>query len=877
MIYKIELYTVNVNGSVTKTDITTSVPQGLSLVKKLDETLDYGSITIKNDRSEPYDIFDTIAIYTDGTLRDTLRIAGDKVDVRSKNPLRYTHNVTLVEHTKILENFYATGFKVTQPLTGTKKTLKDVVQTLRNNFPVEVMSKYATTRLFNISASVLTLLDNYESPEFTFVSETLKEALEKILGVIGGFPRLVLNSLDPYSGLYLEIDFFNEVSDLIISEGDFISKERMIDNEFYATSLLIDAINVTNENNDEGNFEIYPDETLFTTPRSDEFFLSPTTMYIPTPKPIYTIGQVIWKGKITTTGATTNLTNSIVEIDITDRVVEKSKYDTFDTDKQTKFFEVLGSSIYDERQNPENFFQSNTIYYNYAEKNIQASDLTGLWDATTNLDNAIKCGIVNYFVEQGYISSVNDWYTMNITIENLSSSFTKELAYLFRVKYKSRIPSLVFTQDREDVSIVDKESYLVANQQSRIVDLENLVKNAGGKINRLGNGDFSFENRVTSYTDLYNIGDYTSDNFIIDNREIILLNDFIYAKYSATKNFNRISKFLGVNSEIRQWEIGEKGRTLDRDIYYKEFIEVDAKTSGTGSSDSELLTTLGISTFMDTFDTTASSVKAQLCSFRSYTNSIVNIENVEFENSSVTVLGVNAPFSANGVNKTLQFNMEFDHNKSAGDYINALELIAGEEPLNQYAKFSARYTDDDAQFDEMEIQIAKEYGTTSSSAQIVRGFLFPNILAYTGTYISARFKVDKDSRDIIKVSLKEQIVSKDTSKVVVGEALAKRNRLLSNTPPTGLKLYTYDSGIKFTQNDTTEVLTGWSNIDASPSLTIGTYEWSITSANLSSSNSSWALTDENDNILIAVNQDGTLLDTVTFDFNNKRSNIKYEY
>ena len=67
---------------------------------------------------------------------------------------------------------------------------------------------------------------------------------------------------------------------------------------------------------------------------------------------------------------------------------------------------------------------------------------------------------------------------------------------------------------------------------------------------------------------------------------------------------------------------------------------------------------------------------------------------------------------------------------------------------------------------------------------------------------------------------------------------------------------------------------------SSPLITVdGTTNLNVTvsGSGLNSSVVSWVITDENDYILIGVNQDGELLDTITFDFVNKRSGVNYKY
>ena len=136
-------------------------------------------------------------------------------------------------------------------------------------------------------------------------------------------------------------------------------------------------------------------------------------------------------------------------------------------------------------------------------------------------------------------------------------------------------------------------------------------------------------------------------------------------------------------------------------------------------------------------------------------------------------------------------------------------------------------------------------------------------------------------REILKGIYTIQQVSANVSKVILGRYLSRRNRLVNFTPPTTIYLHTYDNDIQFGKNDTLDVLSGATAKTAltSSTLVVDLVNEKITvdSTALDSTNSSYCLTDENDKILIAVNQSGTLLDVITFDFNNKRSGINYLY
>ena len=69
--------------------------------------------------------------------------------------------------------------------------------------------------------------------------------------------------------------------------------------------------------------------------------------------------------------------------------------------------------------------------------------------------------------------------------------------------------------------------------------------------------------------DLYNVGDFTTDNFVITSSEYFYFDDFIFEKHELTKNFNRLSVFQSVNSEYRSWNIPGENESFERIINQK--------------------------------------------------------------------------------------------------------------------------------------------------------------------------------------------------------------------------------------------------------------------------------------------------------------------
>jgi len=878
MTYKIEVVSINKTGAETTSDITSVVDIPLSIVEKLDEALDIGSLTINNDLANlDFKMFDIVDISIDSNLIYSFRIGGLSTTVSGKNPIIYNHTISLVEHTKILEREVISGFTITQPLENgaTKYSLRDTINNIRNTYPQELSSLYSTTRLFYLDATLSSKLSSIESPEFTFKDVTVREALNQVAGYLDAVVRLDRNGV-------LTFDYFNDLVNIIDDETDIIEKSKSQDIDLYATDLTVDAINMVNDSDYKDGVEIYPSDNVFTTHRTSDFILSPSNMFIPTNKNIYRVRKLIWKGDIDISNdSLLNYYPSLTpisgeyEVDITERAYEFKAYQTHKLDKEDNLWNIAGT-LYDERRNPDNVFKSNTIYYNYREKNIYDAGSTGVWDIFTNVDFAIKSSVYTQLVNNGTITDLpNGWASLNITINST------DLDYLWKIEYETIPRSIRMNISRDDNTDVSYKTSMISNQQSRIVKISSFAENTGGTINRVGNKELDLSHRVTDIGDVYNIGDYTNDLFIITTKELIFYNDFIYCKYGLSRNFNRIAQFIGVNSEERQYEIAEKNRTLERDLLYKEFIYIDALASGNGSNTSETLETQAIDSYLDTFNTTSTEPSANVGVCKPYDKYGTRIGSTfYYDGSIISSYATLMPVTLNGAGKNIVINYEFDSNKNAGNWTNNKSNVTG--VANQYANDYAPYTDDNGELLRLEVEIFENMSAPSTLANAV---IFGERLPYINTtplnkFIDFELYVVKDRRNKLKGTLQYEHKPVDTTKVVIGRAFTKRNRLINENAPSTIKLFTYSNGFKFGRYENGKRPTGYdvtANYNISPIVDKTNLNIDINSSRLTLVKDSYCITDEDYNILIAVNQDGIKLDTLTFDFMNKDEKINYKY
>jgi hypothetical protein len=867
MSYTINLIQKNNAGTITTTNISSKVLNGFGFVEKLDESLDVGTMIVRGlTTSTPYSMFDVIEMKYNTTIIFSLRIGGDSVSLISKNPLLYEHTLSLVEHTKILERFIISGKTFTQPTSGTPRYyIYDVIENLINTTPLETSANLATTRLFTLPSSgdLYDLITTTPSPEFTFKDVTFREALNQVCGYIDGIPRLVRLT---DGTLELSVDFVNELKELITSENVFIDKKVSQDIGLYGTNIESEALNLVNDALISESVEIYPSENGFITARCDEYIFDFTKSFIPTPKRIYSIQKlfaridllILWPGA--TGDPARTYYNDWINVDLAKiyspitqgRVLENNSYKKLDVEDG-----VNSNARLDET----NFYQSNTIYYNYREKNITHSNTIGLWDIDTSLEYLLKIKVYEQLVDEGL--TVGGILLSNYDLDELQITISGSVDdYLYQVHYTPIPNSMRLNIDRTDLSDVDKQSTILSNQQGRIVNLENFTNNLQGKINRIGNSELQLENRINTPLSsfIYDIGDYTSDIYIVTVKEWIFFKDYVYMKYGLSKNYNMISKFIGVNSEIRQWEIGENN-TLDRNLIYKEYVEIDAVESGSGSNSSQLMQTVGLTTYIDTFKTTST--------YEPVRGGLMVGDDIP---STLLV-----SLSSNGGGNSLMFNWKFDTNKIVGEF--------REEIDSQIARNFVSYTDDDGISENFTLYMYDKLTTPiSANDYLDRANTYPksNLTYVTNTLLknNTRLQMYKDSREVIGGTIHLQIKSADIDKIVLGRWLSMRNRLVSENPPTEIRLYTYSNDFKFGRLHTFDLPSGYdteSSYTASITPSYTNFNIQITDARLTSAIDSYCLTDENDKILLAVNQDGARLDTITFDFLNKASGINYKY
>ena len=854
-------------------DISNTCEVDLSFVEKLDMELDEAFVVLGHTkRKDPYNMFSIIDIFQDNTLLFSGRISQDNVELSSFSDEIYNHRITLVEHTKILEKFIITGKSFTQPLPETNEspyTLLDVIQILQKTTPLEVVGLEDFVQPFKIPQETEDLLDGIISPEFNFKDVNLREALNEVFFYLNGIARV-----DRTGDVYIER--FNDLKNEIEIVTENYKKDQNIAN--YSTMMSSDMLNSVNTEVGfaEYNAEWYPGRDLWTTPRSDTLTqFNFESAFIPTPKPIYQIENVFTNVEVTATEDATAAGGTITTlidtddytVDLKRSIEEKAIYDSLGDEFTTNFLEST---------------KRNTIYYRYGSKNIFIGGTFGLFDVSLAYRRAVEKAVVLQLFDEGvlpqeyidFLQSEPDPNNPPDVIYNVTVNFKesndpfKRWQELFRVKYTPITPSIRYEVARDDVSEVFIDTKSIANQKLRIVDLERFTNNMKGRVNQLGSSELILSHKVDDITKSYNIGDFTPERFVITKKEVIVQRDHYIINYELNKNFNKMSQFMGIDQEIRQFEVGESGRTIDRDLNYNEYIEIYSVNDNTVNTDNNTQTLVNPDIILNSFN---QSYPGQL--FTKY--AIMKSPELVDEDTLEQIEVLMPIYKVSGGN-AFGFYMDFDTNTSGGD-----QLVEGDndgwfnfESLRRY-NLPFKYTNKIGRLDTINLRLFRQgflEGTFEDEVDF--GNQLPVFSKDSSSYfvdVEGDFYVKKDNRERLKFTLLYHLLPKTVGDVVIGQKLATHNPyFLEENINLNLRLWTSDK--LFTTRDNNTKFTDQDTLIETPDITIDYANNYIEVNDSLFGVTAWAITDSEGYPLVMVNSNNKRL---VFEYNNKRSNVQY--
>jgi hypothetical protein len=826
----------------------------LEIIEDKSEVLNFGTLTtLPSSKKDNFQIFERIKIInTDALgnpiLYDEMVIISDKVIKVSKTQELYTHTITFLENITKFEKILATNLAFTQPLSGTRVSKIDVLNKIRDLVPLERLSLHADTRLFTLNFDLALMTE--DAPQYFFRGLSLREILNEVASYDSGIAVLG-------DGNVLNFTFFYELLSAIGIEEDILDRMVSADSKLYGTTIQVNMENGVSS--DDANIAkvVFPSEKAWATLRATQVKLSDTSFQIRLPFKIET-ETFAWMQY-----RTDDFVLRTLNVDA--QILTKPEWDRLPVEAS-----VLGDKY-------ENNYKANTFYYELGGRTISNNGLFGFWDGTNAIEGFIKRALV--------LNGLDTSDYNGFDLDNVA----------FRIAFVPYYNATMRSQ-KQNINDVLYNLQIPTNQAGRIVSADRLVQNMQGKIERYGQDEISIKKRGTIFTELFSLGDFTTyENslYIVSTRRIEYYRSHYTVTYGLSKNFNRVSNRVVIDQENREFEQLLTRQTVDRDLVYEEYIEMDIKPLTNDS----LITPFGMEGYINAFRSPREffgNERGDPDTGNNQDCDVAFIKSDQMDDPAITSgKGIYRQLTKGGAGNAIHFHWEFDDTVKAGDqsetdtYLKA-DDIAVEIETNK----TVTYTDVNGELDTLEFSFHK--GWVGEDFNYKKEFPvddIPDNPMFGGhgrgsLEADDSLKVLKDAGEKLSGTYIIHTVPhwQHAHRFVIGSQFIKHNNLIHILSPTE-DLYVYRSNTETYHGITNNTKALGTRIDACDyglflnGSTYGTYQYSIeVDEDFTDGYKSWGIGNANGDLYLGVNQDDGLdINRVYFNPRNKRANLKYKF
>lgn len=563
------------------------------------------------------------------------------------------------------------------------------------------------------------LFDTIIAPQFSFTKQTLRECLKEVGGVIHGEPRLKIKKDE--NGYYFEVlyDMYGEDKPAFIATRrcQSFTSSRAI--EMFATHLDSNAENLINTLDKYSGVIKEPFRGGYKTVRTETQYsrITDENMIIATQYPIYSIEKLEYIRLLPPPFP--GLPPAQIPYDITHYVFEASVYNS-------------QLSSYD-GEYP--YSRAYGLRYKQGEKNIDALNF--------KQDAAILPAYENYAIVNILRKATGD---ESLEIENYP-------ALSFRVTY-TPIYNTRVTQTKPYYKDNPRSAALIYNQQSNLVESRYYGENLKGVIARIGNLE---QTRTYHLTQLYYIpkaGQKFNDDYYISAVSVEYLPTYIKCTIGLSKDFNRLSQYIGINSEKRYSEISQS-QARERNVLYREFVVIGDKETPSGDS---IIGDDMMSAIADTF--TQNGNYQPLTSVTAWGSS--------YKGNDLPIVCLPVVSSAFG--NSMSFSWQYDDNYSAGATSTYRENGSGSSKVSGYFQNDYRYTDYYGRmyYYDFDLEVS---GKQEDGFSLPKGIKPSEASGYVSTVGKTSYTLRKDNREQLQVNVQIDFVT-NKKDIIIGSALA---------------------------------------------------------------------------------------------------------
>lgn len=595
-------------------------------------------------------------------------------------------------------------------------TISDVVDRI-----FDTLEPTRAANRFSFDTTQKAKYDNILAPEFSFTKMTVREMLRTVGGFIHAEPRLK----DDTDSNVVVFDEYGSNEKSHISGKDYISYQLKSDINDWCTALDSSAENLVNQLDYASGVSVEPAQSSYgydpvgislrtesVTARVEEN----NETFIPTSLPIYKIKKVV----------VVRVNGQAVNYDITPYVYEQADYDGL----------LKSNGGY--YPNSKGF----AIYYTQGQKNIR-----GL-----------------FYEESDPVSQVFKQYSIVNIIRLASGDMTisikgNDLKYIaFQITY-TPIYSTRIRTIKQTLTTGKLPRAIAYNQGENLIETRYYGENLKGVVARLGNIEKTYTYNLPYLSDIPKVGLLFDDNYYISAVYTEVLQSVIKCTVGLSKDFNRLSQYVGISSNKRMWEVSEK-QSQQRQSIYTEYIKASIKDSAASDSTTCLK---DIRDFVPSFATTPYEYAPSIAKITTYTK------------NKTYVAQVVLPVVSSAFGNSAVFTFQFADNYSAGEQL----VAASNGVYGQYVP----YCDYFGKFYYMNIELYRSAQTLGSEA--LPGVY--NVNTPDSVIGIENWKYRKDNREIPQISY-ELAGYSDDEDIIIGSAFMQNSQLLQALP-LSLKAY----------------------------------------------------------------------------------------
>lgn len=545
-----------------------------------------------------------------------------------------------------------------------------------------------------------------EAPEFAFTSDTLKEVLDQIGGFIHAIPRL--------NGSTIHYDFLGETEMSNAASYKYVTNTYSQNVESYCTKLDSRVDNLVNILDSEQGVITDPYNDGYKTVRTENAYvrIQDDNMIIETKYPIYEVkglkcgflpGQTVKGG------------------DLTPYVFEEADYSRMSS---------TGGQYPDSK--------GYALYFTQGQPNIKGLNL--------KFPSAISEALEPYTIVKILRNTTG--------ISNLTISDYPKLA--FQVSYIP-IYSARAEQTKTNIKGMKMPRTLAFNQGANLVETRYYGENMKGVIARLGNVD-----RVRTFigrklTSIPKVGQLFDEDYYISSVAV----EFDAYDYKCTmelsKDFNRLSQYIGINSQKRYYEVSEK-QAYEREINYTDYLVIGDSVENQNTLFSG--TEEGMQYLVDAF----------IQQWNLYPVSAVEAQGEDSEGNKLTLVVL--PVVSNAFGNSVVLTFSYENNYSAGNQA----VYNGVGEVIGYFQQGVPYADVYGRMEYLNLNYSDRYSSPSNSdRQTEIGTMLPSGFEMSGNFLSTEIsplRVEKDNKEQLSFNYQLEFVT-NRSSIIIGSHMAR--------------------------------------------------------------------------------------------------------